>query len=75
MENSCNKSTLTRTAKKHLDNINKPEYNYPNNENNYKDTIKLPWIPIIGPKLRIGFKKKGIRTVFKSSANLKSMFE
>ena len=54
--------------------MNKPEHNYANNDNNYKYTIKLPWIPIIGgSKLRREFKKEGIRTIFKSSANLKSI--
>ena len=36
-------------------------------------TVKLPWIPIIGPKLRKTFKKKNIKTVFTSGPNLKQL--
>ena len=35
--------------------------------------FKLPWIPIIGPKLRQAFKKKSIKTIFTSGPNLKSL--
>ena len=35
--------------------------------------VKLPWIPIIGPKLRPAFKKKNIKTIFTSGPNLKSL--
>ena len=35
---------IIKTPQNHLNNINKPEHNYANNENNDKDTIKLPWI-------------------------------
>ena len=35
--------------------------------------VKLPWIPIIGPKLRKAFKKKNIKTIFTSGSNLKSL--
>ena len=47
---------------------------------NNKDTgediskvVNLPWIPIIGPKLRQAFKKKNIKTIFTSGPNLKSL--
>ena len=47
---------------------------------NNKDTsedinkvVKLPWIPITGPKLRPAFKKKNIKTIFTSGSNLKSL--
>ena len=53
--------------------MNKPEHKYANNDDNYKYAIKLPWILIIGPKLRREFKKEGTRIVFKASANLESI--
>ena len=44
-----------------------------NNTKNTKNIIKLPWVPILGPKLRKEFQKKDIKTVFASGANLKSI--
>ena len=48
---------------------------------NNKDTsediskvVKLPWIRIIGPKLRQAFKKKNIKTIFTLGPNLKSLY-
>ena len=35
--------------------------------------IKLPWVPILGPKLRKEIRKKDIKTLFTSGANLKSI--
>ena len=47
---------------------------------NNKDTnedinkiVKLPWIPIIGSKLRQALKKKNIKTISTSGPNLKSL--
>ena len=36
-------------------------------------TIMIPWIPILGPKLRRIFKKHNVKTIFTSSPNLKSL--
>ena len=36
-------------------------------------TVKIPWIPKMGPRLRKSFKKFGIRTVFSSPSNLKTI--
>ena len=69
-ENGHNRNTLTNIATEYLRNINKPKSN---DQNNNKNTIKLPWVPILGPKLRKEFKKKKIKTVFTSGANLKSI--
>lgn len=41
MENGFIKNTLTKIAKKYLNNLNKPAENYENNGNNYKYIIKL----------------------------------
>ena len=57
-ENGHNRNTLTNIATKYLRNINKPKSN---DQNNNKNTIKLPWVPILGPKLRKEFKKKKLK--------------
>ena len=47
-----------------------------NNKNTSEDinkVVKLPWIPIIGPKLRQAFKNKTIKTILTSGSNLKSL--
>ena len=72
-ENGRNRNTLTNIATEYLRNINKPKSNYQNNTKNTKNIIKLPWVPILGPKLRKEFKKKDIKTVFTLGANLKSI--
>ena len=47
-ENGRNRNTLTNIAK----NINKPKSNDQNNTKTTKKIIKLPWVLILGPKLR-----------------------
>ena len=72
-ENEHKSSTLTNIDTEYLRNINKPKSNDQKNTKNTKNIIKLPWVPILGPKLRKEFKKKDIKTVFPSGANLKSI--
>ena len=72
-ENGHSRNALTNIATEYLRNINKPKSNDQNNTKNTKNIIKLPWVPILGPKLRKEFKKKDIKTVFTSGANLKSI--
>ena len=69
-ENGHNRNTLTNIATEYLRNINKPKSN---DQNNNKNTIKLPWVQILGPKLRKQFKKKKIKSALTSGANLKSI--
>ena len=46
----------------------------PNKENSPTNpTVTIPWIPILGPKLRRIFKKNNIKVIFTSSPNLKSL--
>ena len=70
-ENGHNRNTLTNIATEYLRNINKPKCNDQNNTKNTKTIKKLPWVSILDPKLRKEFKKKDIKTVFTSGANLK----
>ena len=72
-ENGYNRNTLNNIATEYLRNINKPKSNDQNNNKNTKNIIKLPWVSILGPKLRKKFKKKKIKTIFTSGANLKSI--
>ena len=51
-DNKHNRNTLTNIATEDLRNINKPKSNDQNNTKNTKNIIKLPWVPILGPKLR-----------------------
>ena len=48
-KNGHNRNTLTNIATEYLRNINKPKSNDQNNTKNAKN-IKLPWVPILGPK-------------------------
>ena len=50
-ENEHKRNTLTNIDTEYLRNINKPKSNDQNNTKNTKN-IKLPWVPIFGPKLR-----------------------
>ena len=50
-ENGHSRNTLTNIATECLRNINKPKSNDQNNTKNTKNIIKLPWVPILGPKL------------------------
>ena len=72
-ENGHNRNALTNIATEYLRNINKPKSNGQNNTENTKNIIKLTWVPILGPKLRKKLKRKDIKTVFTSGANLKSI--
>ena len=42
-------------------------------QNDYKNMVKLPWIPILGPRLRKVFKNQGIKVVFTSTRNLQDI--
>ena len=54
-ENGYNRNTLNNIATEYLRNINKPKSNDQNNNKNTKNIIKLPWVPILGPKLQKEF--------------------
>ena len=42
-------------------------------ENTDSNIVKLPWIPIIGPKIRKELRKTGCRVIFTSAAKLKNI--
>ena len=62
-ENGYSKTVLEKVTKKYINNINskKERVNIVTTKND--KTVKLPWIPKLGPKLRKEFKKFGIKTI------------
>ncbi|XP_065684396.1 uncharacterized protein LOC136096749 [Hydra vulgaris] len=68
-ENGYNKNNLIKITKNYLDGISK------NTTSNQLDQkfVKLPWISIIGPKLRREFKKQNIRVIFTSAPSLSNI--
>ena len=44
-----------------------------NNNTNKKQTITVPWIPEIGPKIKKEIQKFGFRLAFKTGPNLKNI--
>ena len=60
-------------AKNYLKVLQNPPVNNKDTSEDISKVVKLPWIPIIGPKLRQAFKKKNIKTIFTSGPNLKSL--
>ena len=50
---------------------NKPQA--PKSKNTYNNIVKLPWIPIIGPKIIKELGKTGCRVIFTSAEKLKNM--
>ncbi|XP_065684582.1 uncharacterized protein LOC136096903 [Hydra vulgaris] len=70
VENGHNKNNLINIARNFLKNELK--------NTNYKPTdnqpfIKLPWIPIVGPKLRKELRKQNIKVIFTSAPNLNNI--
>ena len=67
-ENGYKESELKKIAANYGKNKNRQEETEPST-----NTVTLPWIPGLSPKLRKSFKKAGIKAVFKSNANLKTI--
>ena len=45
----------------------------PKSENTVSNIVKLPWIPIIAPKIRKELRKTGCRVIFTPAAKLKNI--
>ena len=71
-ENGYQRKTLEK-IKKYLKVLQNPPVNNQDTSEDISKVVKLPWISIIGPKLRQAFKKKNIKVIFKSGPNLKSL--
>ena len=72
-ENGYKRKTLEKITKNYLNGLLNPPVNNKDASEYINKALKLPWIPIIGPKLRQAFKKKNIKTIFTSGSNLKSL--
>ena len=72
-EKGYERKTLEKITKNYLNKLQNPPVNNKDTSEDINKVVKLPWIPIIGPKLRQAFKKKNIKTIFTSSPNLKSL--
>ena len=53
--------------------IRESKHQAPKYENTDSNILKLPWIPIIGPKIRKELRKTGCRVIFTSAAKLKNI--
>ena len=53
--------------------INENKHQAPNTENKDSNIVKLPWIPIIGPKIRKKLQKAGCKVIFASATKLKNI--
>ena len=72
-ENGYERKTLEKITKSSLNKLQNPPVNNKDTSEDISNLVKLPWIPITGPKLRQAFKKKNIKTIFTSGPNLKSL--
>ena len=72
-ENGYERKTLEKITRNYLKELQNPPGNNNDTSEDISKTVKLPWISIIGPKLRQAFKKKNIKTIFTSTPNLKSL--
>ena len=53
--------------------INENKHQAPNTENKDSNIVKLPWIPIIGPKIRKELQMTGCKVIFTSATKLKTI--
>ena len=73
-ENGYQRKILEKMTKNSLRVLQNPPVNNKDTSEDISKVVKLPWIPIIGPKLRQAFKKKNIKAIFFTSGpNLKSL--
>ena len=72
-ENGYERKTLEKITRNYLNQLQNPPISNKDTSEDIIKVVKLPWIPIIGSKLRQAFKKKNIKTIFTSGPNLKSL--
>ena len=71
--NGYERKTLEKITKNYLNKLENPPVNNKNTSEDVNKVVKIPWIPIIGPKLRQALNKKNIKTIFISGSNLKPL--
>ena len=72
-ENGYERKTLEKVTRNYFKELQNPPVNDKNTSEDIDKVVKLPWIHIIGPKLRQAFRKKNIKTIFTSGSSLKSL--
>ena len=72
-ENGYERKTLEKITKNYSNELQNPPVNNKDTSEDINKVVKLPWIPIIGLKLRQAFKKKNIKIIFTLDSNLKSL--
>ena len=72
-ENGYERKTLEKITRNYFKELQNPPVNNKNTSEDINKIVKLPWIPIIEPKLMQAFKKKHIKTIFTSGSSLKSL--
>ena len=70
VENGYNEIVLRDTSRKYLENRSNSRQS---TDQTSKKVVKIPWIPILGPKLRSALRKRNIKTVFTSGPSLKDI--
>ena len=72
-ENPHERKTLEKISNDYSNKLQ--THSHKENSEDINKVVKLPWIPIIRPKLRKKFKKKNIKTIFTSGSNLRSLVQ
>ena len=70
IENGYSEIVLRNTSQKYLENRSNSRESI---DQTTQKVVKIPWIPILGPKLRSALKKRNIKTVFTSGRSLKDI--
>ena len=61
---------MENITKKYLNELQNLPVNNKDTSEDINKVVKLPWIPIIGPKLRQAFKKRTLRPSFLHQAQI-----
>ena len=70
MRNGHDRKTLQNSFEKKTCGTNN---NNNNNNTNKKQTVNIPWVPKIGPKIKKEIQKFGFRVAFQTGPNLKNI--
>ena len=70
-ENGHEKEQLTEIAQSYS--VSTIERIPPRDTTEIKPQVKVPWIPVLGPKLRAIMKKYGVKIIFSSGPNLENL--
>ena len=69
-ENGHDENLLRKLSKEYL---SRRGQNNPQRDESSNKIVKIPFVPVLGPKLRTVLKRRGIKTVFTAAPSLKDM--